>query len=128
MLEWISKLYFGLFHRQRNYENEVQETHGKCPFGFSSSSILSVTELSQVQAEPVKESATIESKYPELDKALYKFDVKKDILVIPKEYEESMDETSKSSLLEKVGDKIIIFPKGYLSKNNIVTVTAGYGW
>jgi hypothetical protein len=123
-VDWFSKLYYNITQlgkqTQENVVEEESRSTGKCPFGFGS----------QVSAEPVSESVTeitaTTATYPEFDKAYEKFDVKRDIMVMPEGYDADFDEIYQEKLRSLEG-KLIYIKASSVNKHVAVVTAGGYG-
>jgi hypothetical protein len=76
---------------------------------------------------PVQEIISTRENSPhwDFDRALEKFDPKRDILVTSEDYIKTFDHIYMEKL-KSLGDKVIVFPGGYLI--NTAVVTAGYSY
>jgi hypothetical protein len=102
-----------LFTAEEVHDEHTMGDASKCPFLNPG--------LNKVQ-ESVTE---ITAKYPEFDKVFEKFDPKTDIIVVPAEYIVDFDDIYKAKL-DSLGDRLIVFPEGFLVKNNVAVVKTGY--
>lgn len=121
LFSWISNLYHSfLGHQTTQSVVEEKSSASRCPF-LNPAILETKVEPIGASSKSIEECAV----YPEFDKALTKFNALTDIMVMSEDYIVNFDSIYKEKLAG-LGNKLILFPKGFLVPNNVAIVTAGY--